>query len=398
MALQFTAYLAKAIWHLKCLDTIFPSTSSKVSPPQRISDMAKLSGSNVMRAAQATDFGSAEDVLTIEDGVQRPFAPQQGFVTIRVCACSLSPSDYRMLSGAAKLVKKPASWPYIPGGDVAGDVVAIHSESETRLKLGDRVIGTWEAFGVGGLAQYINVATKYVEKIPPSLSYVDAAAIADSAVNAMLATEDVQLQPTDSLLVLGGSGGVGTALIQIARHIGVKDIVATSTDQPLLTELGASAVVNYRDEPWYTATAVTSRAPFDVIIDCAEGVKAWQIVCERGLVKSGNNNGRFIAVVVNDWHIIVHRWTDLVGFMFPPLRRSLTSRLRSSKLARYDMLWPAPRGDSLKRLVALYEQGGVRAVLHDGKTFPFTTDGVRQAFDIMINRKAHGKVVVKISE
>lgn len=350
----------------------------------------------VMRAAQATNFGSAEEVLTVEDGVQRPPAPQSGYVTIRVHACSLSPSDYRMLSGAAKLVKKPACWPYIPGGDVAGDVVAVHSETEKRLKLGDRVIGTWEAFGVGGLAQFTNVATKFVEKIPDSLSYVDAAAIADSPVNAMLATEDCQLQSSDSLLILGGSGGVGTALIQIAQHIGVKDIVATSTDEQLLMKLGASTVINYKEESWWNSPAITSRAPFDVIIDCAEGVRAWETVCEKGLIKSGKEGGRFIAVVVNDWHIVVHRWTDLAGFMFPPLRRSLASRVWSSRMARYDMLWPAPRGDSLKRLLALYEQGGVHAVLHDDKIFPFTTDGVRKAFDIMINRSAHGKVVVEI--
>lgn len=352
---------------------------------------------DVMRAAQATNFGNADDVLTIKDGVQCPSAPQSGFVTIRVHACSLSPSDYRMLSGAAKLVKKPASWPYIPGGDVAGDVVAVHLETENCLKLGDRVIGTWEAFGVGGLAQYTNVATKYVEKIPDSLSYVDAAAIADSPVNAMLATEDSQLKPTDSLLILGGSGGVGTALIQIARHIGVKNIVATSTDEPLLTELGASTVVNYRKESWWNSPEITSRAPFDVIIDCAEGIKAWETVCEQGLIKCGKEGGRYIAVVVNDWHIIVHRWIDLVRFMFPPLSRALTSRVWSSSTARYDMLWPAPRGDSLKRLLTIYEQGGVRAVLHNGKTFPLTTDGVRKAFDIMINRSAHGKVVVEVS-
>lgn len=353
---------------------------------------------STMRAAQASAFGSADDVLTVTDGVSRPSAPAQGQVTIRVYACSLSPGDYRMLSGDGKLFKKPSSWPYIPGGDVAGVVVALHPDLEKTYAVGDRVIGTWDGFGVGGLAEYTNVSAQFVEKIPPSLSFIDAAALADSSVNAMLATEDIQLQSSDSLLIIGGSGGVGTALIQLARHIGVKDIVAVSTDEELLTRLGASVVVNYRTEPWWAAKEITSRAPFDVLIDCAEGSKAWEKVCQLKLVKSASDGGRFLGVVVNDWHIIVHRWLDLASFLIPPLQRTISSRIWRCQMPQYNMMWPAPRGDSLQRLLRLVEDGALCAVIHNNEPLPFTTEGVRKAFDIMVNRRAHGKVVVKIAD
>lgn len=360
--------------------------------------MATLSSKSApqfMRAAQASAFGEAADVLTVSPSVARPLTPCRGFVQIAVHACSLTPSDYRMLSGSADLVKRPSSWPYVPGGDVAGVITQIHP-SETKFAIGDRVIGTWDSFGLGGLAEYTNVRTKYVEKMPDTMSFVDGAAFADSSVNAMLAVEDAKLGKGDSLLVLGGSGAVGTALIQLARDAGVSCVVATSTDEPLVSSLGADAIVDYTRQPWWEADAVTTRAPFDVVIDCAEGVSAWNVVCERNLLKNGKQGGRFLAVVVNNWHIEAHTIFQLFAFLFSVFKRTVCSYLNSSSMPSYNMLFPAPRGDSLRRLLRIVQQGRLKVIIDRHGPHPFTTDGVRKAFDIMVNRRAHGKVVIKI--
>lgn len=353
--------------------------------------------SQFMKAAQASGYGEATDVLSVSPSVARPSLPGKGYVQISVYACSLSPSDYRMLSGNADLVKKPSSWPYIPGGDVAGIVSAVH-KNETKFAVGDRVIGTWETFGVGGIAEFINVNTTYVEKMPQGMTFIDGAAFADSSANAMLATEDVKLSKGDSLLVLGGSGAVGTGVIQLARDIGAWPIVATSTDRELVSSLGADEVINYKQEQWWQAKAVTSRAPFDVVIDCAEGASAWEKVKELGLLKTGKQGGRFLAVVVNEWHIEVHNCGQLLGFLWPVVKRTVCSYIKSSTMPSYKMLFPAQRGDSLSRMLRIAEQGRLKVVIDKRGPHPFTTDGVREAFDIMVNRRGHGKVVIKIRD
>lgn len=397
-----------------------------------------------MRAAQATAFGDAADVLTVHENIPVPSKPSAlgRDIQIKVYACSLSPSDYRMLSGDADIVKKPSSWPYIPGGDVSGTVVATGGKCRRGFQVGDAVIGTWEAFGTGGLAEYINVDETLVEHIPvvkenmataedsgKRMSFVDGAALVDSSVNAMLALEDAKVTATDNVLVLGGSGGVGTALVMLLRrhiqqqqqreeHDGngndakgegeeakeakVGVVVTTSTQKDLMTRLGASHVVDYTKEDWHESAVVRAHAPYDVVIDCAVGQATWAALQPdgkaHGLVKTAKDGGRFLAVVINDWHIEMHSVRDFVSFMWPMIKRTVSSRMYGKQVPSYWMLWPAPRGDSLKRLLRIVEQGKLDVVVDERGPHAFTTDGLRQAFDIMVKRKGHGKVVIRIRD
>lgn len=350
-----------------------------------------------MKAAQASAFGSAKDVLTVSPSVIQPDPPCQNYVQIAVHACSLSPGDYRMLSGNGDLIKKPAKWPYTPGGDVAGTVSKVHAD-EKRFQVGDRVMATWDVFGEGGLAEYTNVHTRFVEAMPDGMSFLEAAAMVNSSVNAMLATEDAKLSKGDSLLILGGSGGVGTALVQLARKIGASPIVVSSTDETLVKSLGADVVVNHRSGDWWAAEGVKEHAPFDVVIDCAEGVTAWEKVREEGLLKTGQKGGRFLAVVANDWHIVIKRFWHLIAFFVPVLCRMVSSCMHSKTCPSYRMLFPAPRGDSLPRFLKLLEGGDIKAVIDSRSPLDFTTDGVREAFETMVERKGHGKVLVTIRD
>lgn len=86
---------------------------------------------------------------------------------------------------------------------------------------------------------------KYVELKPPQLSFIEGAAIADSPVNGMLATEDAQLKGGERVLVLGGSGACGGSIIQIAKAKGAAYIAATSTAVELVQSLGADRVLDY---------------------------------------------------------------------------------------------------------------------------------------------------------
>lgn len=354
----------------------------------------------MMKAAQVQTYGEPDQVLTVSPSVPRPSLAEKpkGHVLIKVYACSLSPSDYRMISGDGDLVKKPPKdkWPYTPGGDISGVVEAVSPDVE-RFAVGDRVIATWDICGFGGIAEYSVVHERFVELMPPSVSWIEAAAMADSPVNSMLAVEDAELKSTDRLLVLGGSGAVGTHLIQLAKnYIGVAYLAATSTDETLVKSLGADRVINYRSQNWWEVPEF-SQQPFDVIIDCAEGVSAWEKARQHGIIKSGKDGARFLAVVVNEWDIVIHTYWGLAKWFFPVVRRTLVSRIMPAS-PKYTMLFPAPRGDSSKRLFELYERRKFKIIIDSKSPFPLTTDGVRAAFNLMISRRAHGKVVIAIRD
>ncbi|CAN8068312.1 unnamed protein product [Agarophyton chilense] len=348
-----------------------------------------------MKAAQASSFGTPVEVLSVSDNVRPPSDPPKNHVLIRVHAVSLSPSDYRMLTGAGNLIKNPPKnqWPYIPGGDLAGIIEKV-GEGVIDFKAGDQVVSTWDVFGVGALAELAVVHVKFVYRKPKNISFIEAAAVIDSSSNALLTLQDAQVRKEDRVLVLGGSGGVGTSLLQLLRRAKVSHIVTTSTAEKLCKSLGADHVINYREVDWWKAPEVTE-TPFDVVIDCAEGFSAWERVREHHLIKSGPEGGRFLAVVVNEWHIEIRHCWQLVSWFLPVVCRMISSRCNRSS-PTYTMMFPAPRGDSNRNLLEIVEDGGLKVVIDPESPHKFTTQGIRDAFDKMIARKGHGKIVISI--
>ena len=181
-----------------------------------------------MRAVIAHEYG-APDVLKIEQ-VQRP-EPNEDEALVRVIASSVNPADPLTLSG--KYAKEFGTHlPLIPGYDIAG-VVEKTGANVTRLKVGDAVYG-YPTFG-GGWADY------------KSLNFVEAAAVPMGALTAWQALVDVaKLQPGQTILIHGGSGGVGSFAVQIAKARGARVIATASTaNQDVLKQLGADVAVDY---------------------------------------------------------------------------------------------------------------------------------------------------------
>ena len=132
----------------------------------------------------------------------------------------------------------------IPGYDIAG-IVEKTGANVTKLKVGDTVYG-YPNFG-GGWADYITVKEWEVAAKPKSLNFVESAAVPMGALTAWQALVDVaKLQPGQTVLIHGGSGGVGSFAIQIAKARGARVIAtASTTNQDLLKQLGADVAVDY---------------------------------------------------------------------------------------------------------------------------------------------------------
>jgi NADPH:quinone reductase-like Zn-dependent oxidoreductase len=194
----------------------------------------------MMKAVVAHEYGAPE-VLKFEE-VPRP-EPKEDEVLVRVIASGVNPADPLTLSG--KYAREFGTHlPLIPGYDIAG-VVEKTGAKVTNLKAGDAVYG-YPTFG-GGWAEYITVKQWEVAAKPKTLNFAEAAAVPMGALTAWQALVDTaQLHPGQTILVHGGSGGVGSFAVQIAKARGARVIATASTaNQDLLKQLGTDVAIDY---------------------------------------------------------------------------------------------------------------------------------------------------------
>ncbi|KAA8497768.1 NADPH-dependent alkenal/one oxidoreductase, chloroplastic [Porphyridium purpureum] len=354
-----------------------------------------------MKAALVSACGEVDEVLnvgTAEAPTRSANAAASGELLVKVHACSISPSEWRLISGDADIIKKPPGFPYIPSLDVSGTVL----ESDTpEFAVGAEIVATWDNVGgFGGMAEQCIVKASLTAIRPEQISPVDAAALANSAGHALLAVKSQRIAPADRVLVLGAAGGVGSCIVQLLKVPGVggsdsTHVTATSATKEgkdLLMSLGVDRVIDYSLEKWWE----TSDLPFDVIVDCAEGTSAWQHACD-GALKPGKDGGRFLALVQKEHRIIMKSYWDFTAFLVPVFFRQLWTTFRTS-LPKYQtsMTMGDVTGLVLRDVLDLVVDGKLKAIVDPHCPLPFTTEGVRTAFKLLAERKAHGKLVVQI--
>jgi len=203
-------------------------------------DLVRADEKPLMKAVVAHEYGAPE-VLKFEE-VPRP-EPQEDEVLVRVIASGVNPADPLTLSG--KYAREFGTHlPLIPGYDIAG-VVEKTGAKVTKLKAGDAVYG-YPTFG-GGWAEYVTVKQREVAAKPKTLNFTEAAAMPMGALTAWQALVDTaQLQAGQTILIHGGSGGVGSFAVQIAKARGARVIATASTaNQDLLKQLGADVAIDY---------------------------------------------------------------------------------------------------------------------------------------------------------
>jgi NADPH:quinone reductase-like Zn-dependent oxidoreductase len=194
-----------------------------------------------MKAIVIHEYGGAE-VLKYEE-VSRP-EPNDDQLLVRVIAAGVNPVDGMIRSGM--FADEHRAFPIILGGDIAGVVEKVGSKV-TKFKAGDPVFAYVSLDNSGGYAQYALATGREVAPKPRSLTYVEAAAVPIVAMTAWQALIDTaKLASGQTVLIHGGSGGVGSFAIQIAKARGAKVIATASTaNQELLKQLGADVAIDY---------------------------------------------------------------------------------------------------------------------------------------------------------
>ncbi len=191
----------------------------------------------------AGDDGNYDSFLSMNDDVPKPATLKKHQMLVRVFACSFSPGDVIMVQGSMILMHQP--FPFIPGMDICGEIV--DSNNSKEFKNGDIIVASNGMLPVGGMAEFMVINESEAVILPPGVSREHGAS-SSSAITAHNAVMEY-VKEGDRVLILGGSGGVGSAAIQIAKvHAKASFVATTSTQQDMCTDLGADRVINYKND------------------------------------------------------------------------------------------------------------------------------------------------------
>jgi NADPH:quinone reductase-like Zn-dependent oxidoreductase len=213
---------------------------------------------NLMKAVVAAGYGPPEEYAVAERPVPRPGAGQ---MQVRIAAASVNPADVRLPGGEFREAVE-AQFPYIPGVDFAGTVTEI-GEGVSAYAVGDEVFGTAvprvlramagtrPSLGTGAMAEYavVEADTPLIAHRPAGLAAADAAALATAGQAALATAKAAAVQPGERVLLVGATGGVGTALLPLlaAAHAQVIATAGTDADAEVVRGLGARDVIGYQE-------------------------------------------------------------------------------------------------------------------------------------------------------
>ncbi len=332
-----------------------------------------------MKALLSKAVGGPE-TLVLED-VASPVA-KPGFAVVQVKAVGVTFPDVLIIED--KYQFKPAR-PFSPGGEISGIVTSV-GEGVTNVKPGDRVLGNT---GWGGMAEELALEAHRLVKIPDSMPFDDAAAFIMTYGTSWHALKDrADLQPGQSLLVLGAAGGVGLAAVELGKAMGANVIAAASSQEKVDLCLARGA----------TLGMVYPKGPFDKESQKALG----------GLFKdaTGPNGADVIYDAIGDAYaepaLRSIAWEGkylVVGFAageIPKIPLNLALLKGCEIVGVFWGAWvgknPQKHQESVAELLQMYADGKIKPYVSE----TFTLADASKAIAHLASRKAMGKVVVTV--
>ena len=328
---------------------------------------------STMRAVEITEFGKPE-VLRIGE---RPVPqPKPGEVLVRVAAAGVNRPDVLQRMGHYPV---PPGASDIPGLEIAGEVVAL-GDGVSKWNLGDELCALVQG---GGYAEYCAAPGAQCLPIPGGLTAVDAASLPETFFTVWSNVFDrARLAPGESLLVQGGSSGIGVAAIQMAKAFGHK-VLATAGSAPKCAaceELGADRAINYRTEDFVAVVKdATEGRGVNVILDMVGGEyvdRELKCLADDGrLVIIAMLGGAKSNVSLNE---ILRRRLTLTGSTLRP--RPVSFKGAIARNLR-EMVWPQ------------IESGAIKPVIY--RVFPLAE--AAQAHLLMESGEHIGKIVLAVA-
>jgi NADPH2:quinone reductase len=322
-----------------------------------------------MRAVLCKELGPP-DKLVVENVPS--LKPGKGQAVVAVRAAGVNFPDTLIIQGKYQFKPEP---PFSPGGEVAGTVKEA-GEGVSGVKPGDRVIAasTW-----GGFAEEMLVEADRLVPMPDAMDFVAASAFILTYGTSYHALKDrAQLRPGETLLVLGASGGVGLAAIQLGKAMGARVIAAASSESKLAVcrENGADETINYAADDLRTRVkAITAGRGVDVVYDPVGGPYSEPALRDMAW------NGRFLVVgfAAGDipkvpLNLALLKGCAIVGVFWGAFTRNEPEHNRRNN----------------QELMDLYLAGKVKPHIH--ATYPL--ERAAEALNEVLNKRVSGKVVL----
>lgn len=322
-----------------------------------------------MKAILCTEWGGPDRLQLAELPLPQPRA---GEVRLRVLAAGVNFPDALIIQ---KKYQVQPTLPFVPGTEIAGVVDAVGEV--VRMTPGTRVV----AFvGIGGFAEYVCVKAALTLPLPHEVSDEVAAAFTMIYATSHHALFDRgQLQPRETLLVLGAAGGVGLAAVELGKLVGARVIAAASSEEKLgaCRTAGADEVINYSTQDLReTIKAMSDGRGIDVVYDPVGGSYA------EPALRSLAWRGRFLVV-------------GFAAGAIPSIRLNLLLLKEASLVGVY---WgefakrePARNAKMIGELMSWLVQGKLRP--HVSQVYPLSE--TPKAIDDLLQRRAIGKLVIR---
>ena len=314
--------------------------------------------------------GSVQDLECIDAPAAEPTAGQ---VAIRVSACGINFPDVLMIQGRYQM-KPPL--PFAPGGEVSGTIAAI-GEGVTGIAEGQRVMAT---VFFGGLSEIVTAPAKTVVPIPDSMDMRTASVFQGGHTTAYYGLKQRgQLKPGETLLVLGASGGVGMAAMQLGQAMGARVIGAGGSMRKAdaLKAMGFAEIIDLSTEDLRARLKELAPAGVDVIFDPVGGPLLEQ-AC-----RSVARNSRVLIVGFASGDIAMYQ-TNLAL-----LKESSVVGVNYQSFFQHE---PAAVRQNFAELFEMYENGSIKPVIE--RVFAFNE--AKDAFAAMSSRSIVGKVLVDV--
>jgi NADPH:quinone reductase len=264
-----------------------------------------------MRALAMTGFDAAPTLTDLEVP-----EPADGEIRVRVRAASVNGFDLAVAAGYTRDYMEHR-FPLVLGKDFAGEVDALGGDV-TGYAVGDRVFGsvTKPYVGDGSFAEYVTVPTTVgLAPLPESISFTDAGALGLAGAAAHGIIDAAALQPDQTMLVVGATGGVGNQVVQLAAAAGARVIATAHTDaeRDLVTQLGAQATVDHTGD---LASQVRAIAPDGVHVLA-------HLAGDPGVVELVRDGGRFLSTLLQSPDQLPSQTVTVVPVYANPTREVL---------------------------------------------------------------------------
>jgi len=329
-----------------------------------------------MRAVNIREFGGVQD-LVVEDIADPIAGPGEVLIDIQATAANFV--DLLVISGKYQFLPPR---PFVPGKLPTGVVTAL-GQGVTTLKIGDRVLTLAEQ---GGYAEKIAVPAKDCFILPKNLSFVEAAGMALAYDTAWFALcERARAKSGETVLVLGASGGVGMAAVQLAKAYGMRVLagIANPEKTELVRRAGADEIIdlsaaNLHESLREQVRAVTQGNGADVVLDSLGGdifdaairATAWR----ARVVVIGFAAGRIPTLKVN---YVMLKNIEVSGLQVSDYRKRA----------------PKEMAHCLAEIFRLFEEGKLRAM--PCSIYPL--DEVRVGLQHLVDRTAQGRVILTMT-